>query len=403
MQDLMEKLALRDLNVQNKRVLMRVDFNVPLKDDGEISDDSRILAALLSIRYVLDHGGSLILMSHLGRPVGAPNKKYSLAPCKTRLEQLLERPVLWAPDCIGPIAEKMAEDLKPGQILFLENLRFHEGEEHPEKDPSFASSLAKLGDVYVNDAFGTAHRAHSSTALIASFFPHGAAAGLLMEKEINALGRLLKHPKRPFYAIIGGAKVSTKAGVIEHLLDLADALFIGGAMAYTFLKTQGMSIGSSFYDEKEGPTAASILQQAAQKNTPCYLPVDLVIADAFSNEAHTQIISIDQGIPDGWQGMGIGPRTVETWSVLLKKAKTVFWNGPLGVFEMPKFAQGTRSIATALAHSSSTVVVGGGDSVAAIQQMGLGKQFAHLSTGGGASLEFLELGHLPGIDSLSNK
>jgi phosphoglycerate kinase len=397
----MEKLSLRDLSVKNKRVLMRVDFNVPLKDNGDIADDSRILATLPSIHYVLDHGGALILMSHLGRPEGKVNKKYSLAPCKERLENILQTPVLWSPDCIGPVAQKMASNLKPGEILFLENLRFHEGEENPEKDPSFVQSLAKLGDLYVNDAFGTAHRAHSSTALLASFFPGQAAAGFLMEQEIKVLSNLLKHPKKPFYAIIGGAKVSSKVGVIQHLLPHIDALFIGGGMAYTFLKAQGIPIGNSPYEETE--SAALILQRAAEQNIPCHLPKDLIIADAFKNEAQTKIISIKKGIPKGWQGMGIGPKTVETWSFLLKDASTVFWNGPLGVFEMPKFAEGTFRVATVLARSSATVVVGGGDSVAAVQQMGLGKQFAHLSTGGGASLEFIELGHLPGIDSLSNK
>lgn len=399
----MEKLALRDLHVKGKRVLMRVDFNVPTDSNGAITDDSRITASLPSIRYVLDHGGSLVLMSHLGRPDGKPNEKYSLAPCAKRLSELLQKPVAMAPDCIGPKVEEMASKMVPGDLILLENLRFHEAEEHPELDPSFVSALAKLGDLYVNDAFGTAHRAHASTSLIAQLFPRKAAAGFLMEKEVTALGTLLKNPKRPFFAIIGGAKISTKAGVIKNLFPLIDGLFIGGAMAYTFLKAQGISIGLSQYNEAELATASNILQEAARKKIPCHLPVDLVVASAFKNDALQRVIGIEEGVPDGWQGMGIGPKTVEQWSKELKKASTVFWNGPLSVFEMPSFAKGTYAIAELLACSSATVVVGGGDSVAAVNQMGLGDQFAHLSTGGGASLEFLEFGRLPGIDALSDK
>lgn len=398
----MEKLSLRDLDLKNKRVLMRVDFNVPLSN-GQIADDSRIVASLPSIHYVLEHGGKLILMSHLGRPDGKADPKYSLDVCAKRLSELLNLPVKMAEDCIGSHVEKMANELKPTEILLLENLRFHAGEEKPETDATFASSLAKLGDVYVNDAFGTAHRAHASTAVIASFFPGKAAAGFLMEKEVKMLSSLLTKPKKPFYAIIGGAKVSSKAGAIKHLLQKIDALFIGGGMAYTFLQTEGVSIGDSLFEEKESQIAKEILKTCKAQKIPCYLPIDLVIANAFSNDAESKTIDVMEGIPSGWQGMGIGPRTVDAWSKALKKAATIFWNGPLSVFEMPRFAKGTFEIADLLAHSPATVVVGGGDSIAAIERQGLEKHFTHLSTGGGASLEFLEFGHLPGIDALANK
>lgn len=394
----MRKLSLKDLNLKGKRVLMRVDFNVPLDKMGAITDDSRIRAAIPSIEYILNHGASLILMSHLGRPKAMPDPQFSLAPCATRLSELLQRPVNMAPDCIGPVVKKMASQLKPGQILMLENVRFHPGEEEPEKDPEFAESLAELGDLFVNDAFGTAHRAHASTALIAKYFPESAAAGFLMEQEIAHLEPLLKHPAHPFYAIIGGAKVSTKAGVIHNLLKRVDALFLGGGMTYTFLKAKGISIGESLLEENEVETAKEILAQ----ETRIYLPTDLVIAKDFENDAERKIIPAREGIPDGWRGMDIGPETILEWSSILQKGATVFWNGPLGVFEMPHFAVGTRGIAETLAASKAQTIVGGGDSVAAIQQMGLATRFSHLSTGGGASLEYLEYGHLPGIDALTN-
>ncbi len=393
----MDKLALKDLSLKGKRVLMRVDFNVPLSKDGTITDDSRIVAALPSIEYILAHGASLILMSHLGRPKAKPDPQFSLEKVAKRLSELLDKPVPLAPDCIGPEVEKMAKALRPRQVLMLENVRFHLGEEEPEKDPSFVDSLAELGDLYVNDAFGAAHRAHASTALIAKHFPGKAAAGFLMEKEISYLTPLLQSPRHPFYAIIGGAKVSTKAGVIHNLLKKVDSLFLGGGMTFTFLKAEGIEIGSSLFEEEEQKAASEILETAKS----IHLPSDLVIADAFSNDANRKVIKSKEGIPQGWQGMDIGPETIQEWSKLLQKAATVFWNGPLGVFEMPHFAKGTFEIATALANSAAEVVIGGGDSVAAIQQMGLGEKFAHLSTGGGAALEFLEFGHLPGIDALS--
>jgi phosphoglycerate kinase len=397
----MNKLTLRDLHLNGERVLMRVDFNVPQNKDRSISDDSRIRAALPSIQYVLEQGASVVLMSHLGRPKAKPDPELTLAPCAKKLSELLGKPVLFAPDCIGPEAEKMASHLKKGQILLLENVRFHPGEEEPETDPDFVKQLAKLGTVYVNDAFGTAHRAHASTALIAKCFPGKAAAGFLMEEEISHLAPLLHNPKRPFYAIIGGAKVSSKSGVILNLLKLVDALFVGGGMTFPFMKAKGLEIGSSLYDPKDLPLAKEILANPKSKNL--HFPSDLVIADSFSNEAKRKVVNAADGIPAGWQGMDIGPKTVQEWSLLLSKGATVFWNGPLGVFEMPHFAAGTHSIAELLAQSKEEVIVGGGDSVAAVQQMGLGSRFAHLSTGGGAALEFLEFGHLPGIDALNDK
>lgn len=377
---------------------MRVDFNVPLSAAGEITDDSRIKASLPSIKYILSQGASLILMSHLGRPQGKVESKLSLASCAKRLSELLGQSVILAPDCVGPQVEKMAAKLSPGKVLLLENLRFHEGEEEPEKDPAFTAQLAKLGEVYVNDAFGTAHRAHASTALIAKYFPQKAAAGFLMENEIAHLAPLLQEAEKPFYAIIGGSKVSSKAGVIHNLLKRIDALFLGGGMTFTFLHAQGIAIGDSLFEPSEVKTAKEILFS----NKSVHLPSDLVIADAFKDEANRKTVLAREGIPAGWQGMDIGPQTIQEWSKYFQKASTVFWNGPLGVFEMPHFAQGTKAIAMALTQSKAKVIIGGGDLVAAIQQMGFGNCFSHLSTGGGASLEFLEFGHLPGIDALES-
>ncbi len=389
----MAKLTLKDLSLHGKRVLMRVDFNVPM-EKGKITDDSRIAAALPSIEYVLGQGGSLVLMSHLGRPKGK-EATLSLLPCAKRLSELLHKPVQMASDCVGPEVEKMASDLKPGQILLLENLRFHAAEEAPDKDPPFVKALAHLGDCYVNDAFGTAHRAHASTAVIAQFFPHKAAMGFLMEKEVQALSPLLHNPKRPFYAIIGGSKISTKLGVLKKMAELVDALFIGGGMVYTFLKAKGIAVGQSLCEDPQ------LIKDLPMEKI--HLPLDLVIANAFTADAQKKGIGFNEGIPSGWQGMDIGPKTVSEWSAILQKGATVFWNGPLGVFELPPFAAGTRAIAECLAKAKAKTIIGGGDSVAAVQQMGLADRFAHLSTGGGASLEFLEFGHLPGIDALSDK
>lgn len=398
-----DKLTLKDCDLKGKRVLMRVDFNVPLDKDKAITDASRIVAALPSIEYVLNHSASLILMSHLGKPGGKKDPQYTLKPCAEKLAALLNKKVLMAPDCIGPQVEKMASELKEGQIMLLENLRFYEAEEKPEKDPSFAKNLSKLGDIYINDAFGTAHRKHSSTATIAQYFPGKAAMGFLMEKEVNFLGSAITNPKRPFFAIIGGAKISSKIGVVLKLFEKVDALFIGGGMAYTFLKAQGVEIGASAFEEKELANVTELLKKSAQKKVKIFLPSDIIIANDFSNDADKKIISINDGIPQGWQGMGIGPKTVQLWSKELKNAATIFWNGPLDVFEFTNFAFGTKEIAKIIAKVPAITIVGGGDSVAAINGLGLQNKFSHLSTGGGASLEYIENGQLPGIEALSNK
>lgn len=392
----MNTLTLRDLNLENRRVLVRVDFNVPLNEKGEITDDTRIKASLPTIRYILDKGGRVILMSHLGRPKGK-DPALSLKPCATRLSELLHKDVALAPDCVGPEVEKLANSLKNGEILLLENLRFHSAEEKPESDPSFAEKLSKLGDIYVNDAFGTAHRAHSSTATITRYFPGLSAAGFLLEKEIQFLGSHFANPQHPFYAIIGGAKISTKLGVLTSLLAKVDALFIGGAMAYTFFKAEGIPIGNSLYEEELIAQAKKFMQQA---KIPIFLPKDLVIADKSS---HHKVISVTEGIPEGWEGVDIGPLTRHEWANTLRNARMVFWNGPVGIFEKPPFDHGTRAIAEALAKLNATTIVGGGDSVAAINQLGLENKFTHISTGGGATLEYIEYGHLPGIDALSKK
>lgn len=399
----MAKLGLQDLDLKGKKVLVRVDFNVPLNKEGTVADDTRIKESLPSIQYILKAGGSVILMSHLGRPKGTPDKQFSLAPCAKVLSSLLGKPVLMAGDCIGPQIETMARNLKPGEVLLLENLRFHAAEEKPSLDPSFAKKLASLGDVYVNDAFGTAHRNHSSTVAIAQYFPGKSAAGLLMQKEIAALSTLL-NPKRPFYAIIGGAKISTKMGVLKSLVGKADSIFIGGGMAFTFLLAQGIKIGNSIHEDDQVSAAKEFLEECQKKNILCRLAKDLVIADKFEEGAQSKIVGADQGIPEGWQGMDIGPKTIEEWEQNLKKAKTIFWNGPLGVFEFPRFARGTEQIAKTLASlKGATTIVGGGDSVAAINRLRLAEAFTHVSTGGGASLEFIEFGSLPGIDALSEK
>ncbi len=398
-----QKLSIQNLDLKGKKVLIRVDFNVPL-EKGKITNDTRIRASLPTIQYVLEHEGSPILMSHLGRPKGKPTPEFSLAPCAQRLAALLHQPVKMAPDCVGLDVKHMAQNLQPGEILLLENLRFHEGEEHPEKDPDFAKSLAHLGDVYVNDAFGTAHRAHASTATITQFFPGKAAAGFLIEKEIQYLGTALQNPQRPFYAILGGAKISTKFKVIEALMRQADALFIGGAMAYTFFKAQGIPIGNSLYEDDFLQEARQLLETSSQSQYPLLLPIDIVVARKIEPHAETRLVYVKEGIPDGFEGVDIGSLTIQMYTKELQKAATVFWNGPLGVFECPPFAKGTNEIAKVLAHlKNATTIIGGGDSVAAIEETGLADQISHISTGGGASLEYIEFGQLPGIDALSDK
>ncbi len=397
------KLSLKDLSLKDKRVLMRVDFNVPLDKKGNITDDTRIQASLPSIRYILDQGGSLILMSHLGRPDGQTISEFSLAPISKHLSILLQKPVIFSKDCIGPEVKQKVDQLKPGQILLLENLRFHHAEENPKSDPAFAKELASLGDVYVNDAFGTAHRAHASTAEIAQYFPKTAAAGFLMEKEIEFLGAAVMQPKRPFFAIIGGAKISSKLGIIRALLKKADAILIGGGMAYTFLKAKGVSIGDSLCENDLLEAATIILEESKLAKVPIFLPLDHIIAKEVSEQTEKMICTTAEGIPTGFKALDIGPKTVQEFSLQLQKAKTVFWNGPLGLFEVSAFAAGTNEIAKVLSNLSATTIVGGGDSIAALKAAGLENKISHISTGGGASLEYIELGSLPGIDVLTTK
>ncbi len=396
----MDLLKLQDLELNGKKALIRVDFNVPLDKNGAVADDTRIREALPSIRYVLEKGGSVILMSHLGRPKGKPDPAYTLQPVADKLQLLLGTKIQFAGN-IDEAKEKAAL-LNPGEVLLLENLRFSPAEEKPELDPLFAKDLASLGDVYINDAFGTAHRAHSSTAAIAAYFEGRRAAGMLMQKEINFLEPLVSNPKHPFYAIIGGAKVSSKIGVLRSLVSKVDEVFIGGGMAYTFLKAQGIPIGNSLCEEEHVQTARDFFNECSEKNVRVWLPTDLIIADAFDENAAIKIIDTQAGIPERWQGMDIGPKTLNAWENAIRRAATVFWNGPLGVFELRPFASGTEGIARALAAlSNATTIVGGGDSVAAISGLGLSKNFSHISTGGGASLEFLEFGSLPGINALA--
>ncbi len=399
----MKKMTLYDLDLKNKRVLMRVDFNVPIDDAGQITDATRIEQSLPSIQYILNQGARLILMSHLGRPKGKNNPKYSLKPCATLLSKLLNQDVPLAPDCIGDATQMHVDAMKPGSVLLLENLRFHAAEEKPEEDPNFATSLANLGECYVNDAFGTSHRKHSSTYVVPSLFPKKAAAGFLLEKEISFLSPLVMNPKRPFAAILGGAKISTKLGAIKSLLGKIDALYLGGGMVFTFLKAKKIPIGNSLCDHDLEEEAAHILKACEEKAINVHLPKDILIANNISEDAETRLVNIKDGIPDGWTGVDIGPETIEDYFKSLESAATIFWNGPMGIFEIPIFANGTNTLALQLGKLSATTIAGGGESVAAINKLGVGKNYSHISTGGGASLEFIEFGHLPGIDALSNR
>ncbi len=390
--------TIRDIDLTGKRVLMRVDFNVPLKE-GVVTDATRIETALPTVKYILEQNGtSLVVMSHLGRPKGVKNQAFSLAPVARKFSELLGREVIMAPDCVGKETEQLAADLKPGQVLLLENVRFYK--EETENNAEFAEKLSRLGDVYVNDAFGSAHRAHASTEGIASYLP--SAAGLLIEKEVSFFGTLLTNPEKPFVAVIGGAKVSSKIGVLESLLDTCDVIVIGGAMAYTFLKLQGRSIGKSMFEEEYSSTAESFLSKAKERSVKILLPLDHIAAAEFSESAEpVPVDSVD--IPDDLIGLDIGEKTLAEIETVLSSAASIVWNGPMGVFEIEQFSQGTLKVAQMIASSKGTTVVGGGDSVAAVNKFGLADRVSHVSTGGGASLEFLEGKVLPGIAVLETK
>ncbi|MBS0585897.1 MAG: phosphoglycerate kinase [Verrucomicrobia bacterium] len=394
--------TLHDVHIKGRRVLIRVDFNVPLDGSGNIQDETKIRSSLPTIRYILEHGGSVILMSHLGRPEGKRNPLYSLAPVAKRLSLLLEREVTLAPDCIGEAVERLSSRLAPGGILLLENLRFHEGEEHPEKQPSFVESLSKLGDIYVDDAFAVAHRKHASNYAIVDKYKE-ASIGFLVEKEVLILNNLLTQAKSPFYAIIGGSKIGSKIGVLEALLDKVSALFIGGGMAFTFFKAQGFEVGDSLVDLAHLETAKQLIKRCRAKDVTLHLPIDIVIGESLSPEAEVETVLIEDGIPKGFIGADIGKRTIEQWKKYLQDAQTIFWNGPVGVFELPPFRKGTQEIAETLSKSKAITIIGGGDSASAVHQLHLDQRMTCISTGGGATLEFIEFGTLPALDKLSKK
>lgn len=393
----MNKQTIQDVNVQGKKVFVRVDFNVPMKD-GVITNDTRVRATLPTLNYLLDQGAAVILGSHLGRPKGQRVPEFTLAPVAVRLGELLGREVKLAPDCVGEEVSKMAAELKGGEVLLLENLRYHKEEE--KNDPEFAKALASLADVAVNDAFGVSHRAHASVEGITKFIP--AVAGYLMEKEIKFVGQAVADPVRPFVAIIGGAKVSDKIGVIDNLLTKVDTLIIGGGMANTFVAAQGYSVGKSLLEEDKLDLARQLIAKAKETGVNLLLPTDMVVADRFAPDADHKNVAIDE-IPADWMALDIGEETAKAYAASLADAKTVVWNGPMGVFEMDAFAHGTTAVAKAVAASDATSVVGGGDSISALQKTGLSDQITHISTGGGASLEFLEGKVLPGIAALADK
>ena len=394
----MGKMDVRDLNVSGLKVLVRVDFNVPLDENGDVTDDTRISAALPTIRLLTDRDAKVILVSHLGRPKGKRVDKFKMDRVAKRLSQLLARPVAKLDDCIGPDVEAFVSGMKPGDVVLLENVRFY-GEEE-KNDPEFAKRLAALADIFVNDAFGTAHRAHASTEGVARLIP--GYAGLLMQKEIEMLGGVVSDPKRPFVAIMGGAKVSDKLGVIENLIRKVDSLLIGGGMVFTFLKAKGYDIGNSLLDEERLSFAREMMDLADQNGTEILLCEDVVVADKFAADAQVRVVDVNE-IPEGWMGLDIGPKTAKTFADRIAKAKTVVWNGPMGAFEMAPFAAGTMAVADAMASSQADTIVGGGDSAAAVEQFGLAEKMTHVSTGGGASLEFLEGKGLPGIAVLKDR
>jgi phosphoglycerate kinase len=394
----LNKKTIKDIDVYGRNVLVRVDFNVPMNEEREITDDTRIRAALPTIKYLMDKEAKVILVSHFGRPKGEANPIYSMAPIGVRLGQLLGTTIIQATDSIGPDVKGLAENMGNGQVLLLENVRFYKEEE--ENDEAFAKSLADLADIYVNDAFGTAHRAHASTAGVAALLP--AVAGLLMEKEIDIMGKAIKSPERPFVAIIGGAKVSDKIGVIENLVNIVDTIIIGGGMANTFLKAQGLDLGNSKVEEDKLELAKDLMGMASDRGVNFLLPTDVIVADQFAADAQKKVVSVGE-IPAEWMALDIGPESTKSFADVIRDAKTVIWNGPMGVFEMDAFAKGTEGVAIAMAESNAITIVGGGDSVAAVEKVGVADKMTHISTGGGASLEFLEGKELPGVVALYDK
>lgn len=394
----MAKQTVRDVDVNGKKVLVRVDYNVPLDKDGRISDDTRITATLPTLQYLLAHGATLVLISHMGRPKGQVKPDLSLRPVAERLEEVLGRAVTFVPDCVGHAAQAAVQALPPGGVAVLENVRFHPEEE--KNDPAFAKALAALADVFVNDAFGACHRAHASTAGVAQYLP--AVAGLLMERELTFLSQAVTKPKHPFVVVLGGAKITDKLGVIQNLLNKADSLLIGGGMANTFLVAQGYDVGKSLYDADKVALAASLLQKAQDKGVRLLLPMDAVVAEQLAPEALSRVVSI-KDIPPDWLAVDIGPATAAAFAGAVREGCTVVWNGPMGVFEMPQFAKGTEAVARAMAECRGTTIVGGGDSAAALNNLGLAGKMTHVSTGGGASLEFLEGRELPGVTVLLDK
>ena len=395
---MLNKKTVEDIDVSGKKVLVRCDFNVPLDADGNITDENRIVGALPTIEYLIKNNAKVILCSHMGRPKGEFNMKYSLAPVAKRLSEKLGKEVKLAKDVIGDSAKELVAGLKDGDVMLLENVRFHAEEE--KNDPAFAKALSEFADIFVNDAFGTAHRAHASTAGVANYLP--AVSGYLIKKEIDFMGKALSNPDRPFVAILGGAKVKDKIGVINNLLEKVDAIVIGGGMAYTFIKAMGGSIGKSLLDEERLDYCKEILAKAKDKGVKILLPVDNVVADDFSNDANFKVVD-SMAIPDDYQGMDIGPKSIEQFKETILAAKTIVWNGPMGVFEMPNFAKGTIAVAQMVADADATTIIGGGDSAAAVEQLGFADKMSHISTGGGASLEFLEGLELPGIACLEDK